>query len=116
MLPLKSLVLELLPVYRLPTGAVAPGEVAALDHEGLDDAVEAGALVVERHAGLALALLAGAQGAEVLGRLGHLRREELHHDAAGGLAVDGDVEVDAGLAVVRHFCGLGFFAVGDEKR
>ena len=102
MLPLKGLVLELLAVYGLAAGAVALGEVAALDHEGLDDAVEAGALVVQGDAGLADALLAGAEGAEVFGGLGHEVGVELHDDAAGGLAADGDVEVDAGVLGVGH--------------
>jgi hypothetical protein len=48
---------------------VATGEVTTLEHELGDDAVEAGALVVEGLAGLAGALLAGAESAEVLGSL-----------------------------------------------
>lgn len=104
MLPLESLVVELLAVYRLAAGAISLGEVTTLDHKGLDDTVESGALVVERDASLADALLAGAEGAEVLGGLGHQRGVQLHDDAAGGLAVDGDVEVDTGLLVVSHAC------------
>ena len=46
--------------------AVAAREVAALAHELRDDAVEGGALEVERLAALAHALLARAQSAEVL--------------------------------------------------
>jgi hypothetical protein len=41
-----------------------------LDHEALDDAVEARILVVERFARCAFAFLAGTQCAEVLGGLG----------------------------------------------
>ena len=82
------LVLELLAVDALTTGAlccvsqllpqscgiesrtyVAAGEVTSLEHELGDDAVEVGALVVEGLAGLAGALLAGAESAEVLGGL-----------------------------------------------
>lgn len=48
---------------------VAAGEVTTLKHELGDDAVEVGALVVERLAGAASALLAGAESAEVLGGL-----------------------------------------------
>lgn len=55
---------------------IAAGEVTALEHELGDDAVELGALVAE-------ALLARAEGAEVLGRLGHHVVEELEVDAAG---------------------------------
>lgn len=75
---------------------------AYLDHELLDDAVEDGALVVQGRAGLAQALLAGAQAAEVLGRLGDEVGVELHGDAAGGLVADGDVEEDAGVGAGGH--------------
>jgi hypothetical protein len=68
---LKVLVLELLPIDALASRAVSLREVSALDHEALDDAVEDGALVVKRLAGGADAFLAGAQGAEILGGLGH---------------------------------------------
>jgi len=57
---LKVFILELFPVNTLPACAVALGEVAALDHEALDYAVEDGALVVKRLAGAAYALLASA--------------------------------------------------------
>lgn len=50
-------------VDRLAAGAVASGEVTTLEHELGDDAVERGALVAE-------AVLASAELAEVLGRLG----------------------------------------------
>lgn len=70
-LQLKVLILELLAVYALAAGAVASGEITALDHELLDHTVETGALVVERLARLAFALLAGAEGTEVLGGLGY---------------------------------------------
>ena|SRR5690242_1133381 len=55
---------------------VAAGKVTALQHELGDDAVELGVLVAK-------ALLAGAQGAEVLDRLGDDVVEELKVDAAG---------------------------------
>ena len=48
---------------------VAAGEVTTLEHELGDDAVEAGALVVEGLAALSSALLAGAESAEVLSGL-----------------------------------------------
>lgn len=56
------LVLEFVAVDRLAAGAVVVGEVAALAHEVGNDAVECRALV-------AVALLASAQGTEVLARL-----------------------------------------------
>jgi hypothetical protein len=93
------LVGELLAVDGLAAGAVAVGEVAALAHEVGDDAVEGGALVVERLAPPAHALLARAEGAEVLGGAGDLVGVQLHHDAAGRGAADGHVEEHAG---VRH--------------
>ena len=43
-----------------PPRTISLCEVAALDHEAFNDAVEDGALVVERLAGSAGALLAGA--------------------------------------------------------
>jgi hypothetical protein len=54
---------------------VAAGEVTALEHELGDDTVELGALVAE-------ALLASAESAEVLSRLGDDIVEELEVDAA----------------------------------
>jgi hypothetical protein len=55
---------------------VAAGEVTALEHELGDDTVEFGALVAE-------ALLASAEGTEVLSRLGDDIVEKLEVDAAG---------------------------------
>ena len=55
---------------------VATGEVTTLEHELGNDTVELGALVSE-------AFLAGAESAEVLGRLGDFFFEELEVDAAG---------------------------------
>ena len=57
------------------TTHVAAGEVTALKHELGDDSVEFGARVAE-------ALLASAQGTEVLGRLRDDVVEELEVDAA----------------------------------
>ena len=68
-LELEVLVRELGAVDALAARAVAGREVAALQHELRDDAVEGAALEVQRLAGLADALLARAQRAEVLGRL-----------------------------------------------
>lgn len=63
-----------------------------------DDAVEGRALVGQRFAaGRADALLAGAQGAEVLDGLRDGLAIEAHDDAAGGLAADVDVEEDLHL-------------------
>lgn len=54
---------------------IATGEVSALQHEVGDDAVELGV-------GVAKALLASREGAEVLYRLGHNIVEQLEVDAA----------------------------------
>jgi hypothetical protein len=91
----------LLAVDALAAGAVAGGEVAALAHEVLDDAVEGGALVVERLAGLAHALLAGAEGAEVLGRLGHDVGVDLEDDLAEGLSALSHLEEHLGVVLGR---------------
>lgn len=64
-----------LPVCELGTH-VAAGEVTTLKHEIRDDTVELGA-------GVAEALLASAEGAEVLDGLGDDVVEELEVDAAG---------------------------------
>lgn len=62
MLELKVLIRELVAVNALAASAIALGEVTALNHELLDHTVEGGALV-------AVALLAGSKGTEVLGGL-----------------------------------------------
>ncbi len=67
---LEVLVGELLPVDALAAGTVVVREVASLQHELRDHAVETAPLVAE-------ALLAGAQRAEVLRRLRHHIRAEL---------------------------------------
>lgn len=70
---LEVLVLELCSVDGLSTGSVVVGEVPALAHEVGDDAVERGGLV-------AVALLARAEGAEVLSSLGNDVLPELKYD------------------------------------
>ena len=69
----------------LATGAIALGEVAALNHELGDDAVEAGPFVAE-------ALLARGQSPEVLNRLGDCLSIETNDNATSGLITNGDVE------------------------
>mmetsp|Transcript_7321 Transcript_7321/g.20636 ORF Transcript_7321/g.20636 Transcript_7321/m.20636 type:complete len:223 (+) Transcript_7321:17-685(+) len=92
-LELKVLVVEAAAVDGLATAAVARGEVAALKHKVGDHAVESAALVVKRLAGLAHALLASAQGAEVVNGLGDDVAVEPKLDAAGRLAIDLNIEV-----------------------
>lgn len=74
-----------------------------LNHELLNHTMEDGALVVQRLARLAIALLASAETAEVLGSLGDEIRVEFHGDAASRLASQADVEEDTGA------CRLGVF-------
>ena len=64
-----------------------------LTHELGNDAMERATLVSE-------ALLAGAEGTEVLGRSRHHIGAKLHDDASGCLAANGHVEVALG---VSHF-------------
>lgn len=72
---------------RLATSAVALGEVAALNHEVLDDTVESRSLVAE-------ALFASGEGTEVLSGLGDSLAVETKGDAANALVAVLDVEVD----------------------
>jgi len=95
MLQLKILVRELLAIDRLAARAIARREVAALDHELLDDPVERGTLVAQRLARLTYTFLARAESPEVLGCLGNDGGVELEDDTACGLAADADVEEDA---------------------
>ena len=69
-LQLEVLILELVAVDGLAPGAVVVGEVSALAHEVGDHAVEGGVSEAE-------ALLAGTEGAEVLGGAGNHITAEL---------------------------------------
>jgi len=57
---LKVLVFKLLAIYALASGPVTLGKIAALNHEALDNTVEARILVVQRLARGAFTLLARA--------------------------------------------------------
>lgn len=99
----KGLIGKLGAVDGLAASAVAVGEVTTLAHEIRDH-------TVERGVGVAEALLARAQRAEVLGRLGNGVLEELHRYAAGGLATDVDIHPNLGVGFndrvvrrVRHY-------------
>lgn len=89
------LVRELLAVDRLTTVATAGLKVTALQHEARDHTVENGAQVAE-------ALLASAQGAEVLGGLGGDVAPQLKLDGVLQLAVNGGLEVDLGASNSRR--------------
>jgi hypothetical protein len=97
MLDAEVLVRELLAVDGFPASAVALGEISALDHESRDDTVEAGACIAE-------AVLAGGELVEVSGCLWDLVSVETHDNAAEGLLVLFDVEIDLlGDGGVSHF-------------
>ena len=109
MLQLEVLVGELFTVNGLAASAITGREITALDHELLDDAVEYRSLVGERLSRLAGTLLACAQGAEVVGRLGHNVVVELKRDASRIFAPNRNIEEDAGTARLdslsgSHFC------------
>ncbi len=109
MLELKVLVGKLGSVDGLAARAVARREIAALDHKLLDDSVETRALVVQRLAARAQALLTRAQAAEVLSRLRHYVVVQLYNDAAGRDVADLDVQVDTAacrLLLLGSHCGL----------
>lgn len=121
MLQLKVLVLELGSIDALTTCAITSREVAALNHELLDDAVELGALVVQGLASLSHALLTSAESAEVLCSAGHNVGVEFHDDAAGLALADLNVEEytaarrGSRLVVLRGHCGVGSGVIAERK-
>ena len=68
------------------TRAVAVGEIAALEHEIGDDAVENGTRVAK-------AILTGGELTEVPGRPRHYVVVELEHDATKRFFIDSDIEL-----------------------
>merc|ERR1719310_358263 len=82
-LELEVLVRELGPVDALATSAVTACEVAALNHEIRDDAMELRALVVQGLARLTHALVTCAEGDKVGHRLRDIVAEEADGDALG---------------------------------
>jgi len=84
---------EFVAVDGLASGAVTSGEVTTLAHESGNDAMESGFLVAE-------ALLAGAESAEVLARLGADVGVERHDDTARGATADLHIKEDV---LFRHF-------------
>jgi len=99
---LEVLIRELLAVDGLATSAIVVGEVAALEHELGDDAVEARALVAE-------AVLAGAQLAKVFGCPGDNIVIELEDNPLGLLFANLDIKEN-----VTHFFGW-FFGVVSQR-
>lgn len=94
-LDIEVLVRERSAVDRFAAPSVLVREIAALDHEVGDDAVERCALVAELFARRrADALVAEAEVTEILCRLRDCFAEEADLDAAGGCAANRNVEVD----------------------
>ena len=87
----KVLIGEVSAVDTLEAEPVADDQVAALDHEVVDDPVEGTALVPERLAFLVDVALGEQQ--EVAHRLRGDVAHEAKEDATGGLSTDGDVKV-----------------------
>jgi len=85
-LELEVLICEFLAVDRFSTSAVASGEITTLKHELGDDTMECGV-------GVAKAVLARAELAEILRGLGYDIVVQLEDDAACVGAADADVEV-----------------------
>lgn len=85
MLQGEILVGEFASINGLPTGAIVVREVATLEHEVRNDAMERRSFVSEP-------MLARAKRTEVFGRLGNDVCEEFEGDAASSLAVDVNVE------------------------
>ena len=92
------LVRELVTVDRQAARPVLGGEVAPLDHEALDDAVEWAAFIPHGRLVRGRPILPCAKLPEVLGGFGHNVSEELERDAANVGVGDLDVEKDDGIA------------------
>ena len=110
MVKLKVLVIELISVDGLSSSSSSVREVATLEHEVRNDAVELekekrltntennkttqylGSLVVQRLSALSSSLFSSAESAKVLGSLGHDVAKQTHHDASGRLSVCRDRE------------------------
>eukprot|EP01137_Pigoraptor_chileana_P018077 Opistho-2@77026 len=106
MLQLEVLILKLVAIDRLAASSIAVGEVTTLDHEVLDDTVENGSLVAE-------ALLASAEGDEVLNGLGDGGTVKANDNTTSGLASNRNVEENlvgdlrSLLLTTLGRCGLG---------
>lgn len=77
--------LKLFAVDGFASRPISIGEVASLDHELWDDAMEAGTLEVKVLALGAYAFLTRAQSAEVFNGPGYYVTVQPHHDAAWGV-------------------------------
>ena len=83
------------------TGAISVDEVATLDHEVLDDAVEFAPFVALRLSSMIL-VFSRAKLSEVLGGAWDSVGEELHLDPSERFAAQSDVEEDDWIWLSRH--------------
>mmetsp|Transcript_98178 Transcript_98178/g.253894 ORF Transcript_98178/g.253894 Transcript_98178/m.253894 type:complete len:229 (+) Transcript_98178:190-876(+) len=93
-LELEVLVAELRAIDAFSTGTVTAREIATLDHEVGDDAVELASLVMQRDSRRCRALASFAEMNEVCHRLRHDTSEESDGDALRFSVSDLDVEED----------------------
>ena len=83
--------------------AARVGNVSALDHKPVDDAVKLGVQVVQLRVVLRLAVLTSAEPSEVLGSFGSEVVEQLEDDPAGRSGPDLHVDVDLVVGLGTHF-------------
>lgn len=88
------LISKFLAIDGFATGSISTSEVTALDHKVRNDTMEFATLEAE-------ALLSGAEGTEVLGRLRNNIGEKGELDATSGLTANGDVEENLGISHSR---------------
>ena len=98
MFNIKILIRKCPAVNRDGPRAVAVEEIAALDHEGMDTAVEDRVFVAHWFAGGGF-MFSGAELAKVFDGLGDAVGVEFEFHAALGDAADGDVEEDDRVGV-----------------
>ena len=98
MFDIKILIRKCTAVNRDGACSIAVEEIAALDHEGMDTAVEDRVFVAHGFAGGGF-MFSSAELAEVFDGLGGAVGVEFEFHAALGDAADGDVEEDDGVGV-----------------
>ena len=87
--------MELLAIDGLAACAVATREVASLEHERRDDTVEARSCITEP-------VLPSCELTEVLRGLRNNVVKKFEDDTAGGLVVDGDVELQVDVCISEY--------------
>jgi len=95
MLELEVFVLELCAVDTFAPSSIVVREVSALAHEIWNDSVETTVFETK-------SLLVSAKLPEILGRLGHYVRSELHLNPTGRLAANLNVEINLWVLTARR--------------